>query len=218
MRILLVEDDEHLRDFLSSHIPQHGFITDAVLDGSSGLLALENDSYDLVILDLNLPDISGEAFITRLRQKKNTLPVLMLTVVPDTDTKVRLLQSGVDDYLVKPFALEELIARIRALLRRVEATTSSVLSVDDLVLDSLRQTVHRGEQEIHLTKKEFALLEYLMRRSGAMVSKNELIEEVWETVQNPFSNAIDTHIANIRRKLGKPGIIHTIHGRGYKVE
>lgn len=218
MRVLVVEDDVHISDFLKSHLPKQGFAVSVARDGAEGLRLFEQRQYDLVILDLNLPDMTGEQVVEKIHENEHVPPILMLTVVPDTKAKVRLLNAGADDYILKPFSLDELVARMRALLRRSSDVTPSVLTVGDVALDAEQHTVHRSDTEIALTQKEFMLLEFLMRNYGVAVKKSTLIEHVWDAVDAPTSNAVDTHVANIRKKLGQPNIIHTVHGRGYKVE
>lgn len=218
MNVLIVDDDRGILDFLNAHLPAHGFRADTAADGKAGLLSACTNDHDLIILDLNLPDISGELFVQRLREREHTPPILMLTVVPDAETKARLLNAGADDYLEKPFSLDELVARMRALLRRGQAAVLDVLAVDDIVLDAQRQTVRRGERDIALTRTEFALLEQLFRNRGATVSKTKLIERIWGTTDGRLSRTLDTHIANVRKKLGDPEVIHTMHRRGYRVE
>ena len=214
----MVDDDAGITSFLSRHLPARGFVTDACATAVEALTMTCATAYDIVVLDLNLPDMKGGEVLNRLRASTHAPPTLMLTATSDTLTKVRLLDTGADDYMVKPFSLDELVARMRALLRRSADATPSLLKVGDLELDSVRQTVTRAGGPIILTTKEYMLLEYLLHHQGWMVAKSALVEHVWNADADPFSNALDTHMANLRRKLGAPPVIHTVHGRGYRIE
>lgn len=217
MRVLIIEDDEHMLAFLRAHLPPRGFVLDAAGTGAEGLRLARVNAYDLVLLDLNLPDMRGEEIVEAIQQGERVPPILMLSVVGDTESKVRLLSAGADDYLAKPFSFDELVARMHALLRRPHEVTSNVLCVDDLALDLSRQLLTRNGKPIPLTLKEFMLFTYLMRHQGTVVAKSTLIEHAWNERADPFSNSLDTHMANLRRKLGKPDPIRTVHGRGYVV-
>lgn len=216
MRVLVIDDDTHIREFLEAHLPPHGFAVDAAGNGVAGAALASRNGYDLILLDLNLPDLMGEEIVGRLRGR-NMPPILMLTVVSDTPSKIRVLNAGADDYLVKPFALDELVARMRALLRRSRSITPDILSVDDLELDANRRLVRRAGREVRLTPKEFALLEYLLRRAGNAVPRATLVEHAWDSSADALSGAVDTHLSNLRRKLGKPELIYTIRGKGYSI-
>ena len=218
MRVLVVEDDPEIADFLKSHLPEEGFSVDLACTGASGISMLRGSEYDVVVLDLNLPDLPGERICEVARTLPRIPPLLILTVVTGAFEKARLLNSGADDYLVKPFSFEELIARMRALLRRSGIVVPDVLVTEDLSLDAARHTVSRGDTPLSLTRKEFALLEYLLRNKGTMVPKAVLVEHVWDGAADPFSSAIETHMANLRRKLGSPALVHTVHGRGYRID
>lgn len=217
MRVLIIEDDQDMLTFLRAHLPPRGFVVDAAETGVEGLRLARVNAYDLVLLDLNLPDMRGEEVVEALQQAAAVPPILMLTVVGDADSKVRLLSIGADDYLAKPFSFDELVARMHALLRRPRDVTPNVLRVDDLTLDLSRQSLTRNGKLIPLTLKEFMLFSYLMRHQGRVVAKSTLIEHVWNDAADPFSNSLDTHMTNLRRKLGKPDPIRTVHGRGYVV-
>ena len=217
MRVLVIEDDPTMNDVLRSQISGAGFVVDTASDGEAGCTLARGNDYDLIVLDLNLPDMAGEEVLALIREKKHVPPVLMLSVVSTTETKVRLLNAGADDYLIKPFSSEELIARIRALLRRPPVSLDDTLVSEDLTVDMQRQMVFRSGKEISLTPKEFMLLAFLIRHKGSVVSKQTLIERVWDENANPFSNAIETHMGNVRKKLGVPEIIHTVRGRGYRI-
>lgn len=216
MKVLLVEDDQDMAEVVSSALQEKGFAVDVASAGSEALGLSRVNEYDIAILDLHLPDMGGEAVCVEMR-RASRLPILMLTVTPDVEVKVSLLNAGADDYLVKPFSFEELHARVRALLRRPHDITPEVLSVRDVKLDSARHIVQRGARIVRLTRKEFTLLEYLMRQRGKLVSKESLIEHAWQSSVNPFSDSVDTHLTNLRKKLGLPKVIHTVQGRGYRI-
>lgn len=218
MRVLIVEDDPELAGFLKAHLPARGFVVDVAEDGASGVALVHGNEYDLVVLDLNLPDMPGEAVVREVQSGKHVPPILMLTVVGDAESKVRLLAAGADDYLVKPFSFDELVARMRALLRRPRERIPDVLSAGNLTLDADKQTVIRGAEPLALTMKEFTLLEFLLRQRGTIVPKSRLIEHAWDSSSDPFSNSLDTHMTNLRRKLGEPDLIRTVHGRGYVID
>lgn len=217
MKVLVIDDDQDICGFLKAHLPARGFEVEVGYEGQTAIAALHLSEYDLLVLDLNLPDMAGEEVIHSLRQRGQKLPVLVFSVVANVDSKVRLLNSGADDYLVKPFSFEELVARMRALTRRPPTALSDILMAADLEMDVGKQSVRRGDQTIALTRKEFAILECLLRHQGEVVSKSMLIDRVWDSAANPFSDAIDTHLTNLRKKLGEPELIHTVHGRGYRI-
>jgi heavy metal response regulator len=218
MRILVVEDEVKVAEFIRVGLTQEHYAVDIALDGVKGLNLAESIDYDLVILDLALPGMPGLELLRRLRSKKAGLPVLILTARGDVNDKVMGLDSGANDYLVKPFAFAELSARIRALFRRDAAQTSSTLQYSDLELDTAAHVVKRGGQEIDLKPKEFALLEYLLRNAGRSVTRTMILEHVWDIHFDSVSNVVDVHINSLRNKLDKDfqsQLIHTIRGVGY---
>ncbi|HUO55868.1 MAG TPA: response regulator transcription factor [Candidatus Paceibacterota bacterium] len=217
MRVLIIDDDPDIGEFLERHLPAHGFTIDLAKTGMQGLEMAHVNQYDLLVLDLNLPDMTGERVCEEIRRSGRSMPILMLSVILDTGSKARLLNAGVDDYLGKPFSFDELLARVRALLRRPNVLVPEALHAGDLMLDAHTQTARRGRRDLQLTRKEFGLLEYLLRHRGSVVSKTELIEHVWDSKAEPLSAAIETHMTNLRRKVGDPSVIHTVHGRGYRV-
>lgn len=217
MKVLIIDDDADICAALKAVLPTHGFDVEIAHTGREGVMMARINRYDVLIVDLNLPDMEGGVVIQEIKEGANPPPILMFTVVGDVGSKVRLLNSGADDYLVKPFAFEELLARMRALVRRPKTVVPEKLVVENLTLDISTQEVFRGEEILSLTHKEFALLECLMRRRGNVVSKGELIEHAWDSSADPFSDAFDTHLVNLRRKIGQPGLIHTVRGRGYKI-
>lgn len=217
MKVLIAEDDENIAEFLCARLPSYGFAVDHVPDAESAIRNLRINGYDLVLLDLHLPDMSGATVIEALKRYASPPPVLMLTVVADAWSKAELINAGADDYLAKPFLLEELIARMRALLRRPRERMPDLLSACGICLNPYKRTAERDGRDLELTATEFALLEYLLRSQGRVVPKAELVEHVWDSAVDPFSAAVDTHLTNVRRKLGEPRAIETIHRRGYLI-
>jgi DNA-binding response OmpR family regulator len=219
IRILLVEDDARVASFIRRGLKEaEGYAVDVVRDGETALFQAQTESYDLIILDLLLPKRSGMDVLTTLRGDKLTTPVLILTAKDDLQDKVKGLEAGADDYLTKPFGFEELLARVRALLRRRGSLTPTVLRVGDLEMDTLQHRVTRAGRDIPLTTREYALLEYLLRHANEVVSRTMLSEHVWEHDFDSFSNVIDVHIARLRRKIDEefsPPLLQTIRGRGY---
>lgn len=217
MRILLVEDEINVAAFVKKGLEEEFYSVDIAEDGSEGLLMARSNDYDLIILDIMLPGMNGVELCKKIREKDRRVPILMLTAVDSVESKVQCLESGADDYLTKPFAFSELLARIKALLRRVPDTISE-LTIDDLRMELLSRRVYRGNREITLTPKEFSLLEYLLRNSGRVLSRTQIIENVWGYNFDPGSNVVDVHIKFLREKIdsgsGKK-LIHTIRGAGY---
>lgn len=221
MRILLVEDDESILEFLKLRLKSEGFSVDTEKDGNKGSFLARTNTYDVIVLDYVLPRKSGAKICQEIRARGTTTPVIIISVQTEVPTRVELLNMGADDYVIKPFPFEELLARIRAVLRRPMQIKEEILTIDDLILDSTRFNVERGGKKIKLTRKEFALLEYLLRHKGAVLSRGTLMEHVWDIQGDLFSNTIETHILNLRKKLHRPGsakLIHTISGRGYKID
>lgn len=221
MRILLVEDDEPLLEFLKLRLQSEGFSVDAEKDGNKGSFLARTNNYDVIILDYVLPKKSGAKICQEVRTRGTTTPIIIISVQTEVPTRIELLNIGADDYVIKPFPFEELLARIRAVLRRPMQLKEEILTIDDLILDSTRFNVERAGRKIKLTKKEFALLEYLLRHKGAVLSRGTIMEHVWDIQGDLFSNTIETHILNLRKKLYRPGgakLIHTISGRGYKID
>ncbi|MEW6037462.1 MAG: response regulator transcription factor [Pseudomonadota bacterium] len=220
MRILLVEDDRKAAGLLTRGLREEGFLVDAVHSAEDAEQKTRRADYGLVILDWLLPGKDGLAFCHELRERKTQTPVLMLTARDALMDRVRGLDTGADDYLTKPFAFEELLARVRALLRRSEPARPAVLAVADLILDTQSQRVTRGGRPLTLTPKEYAILEILMRRAGEVVSRSRLAEQIWKTGLIALDNLIDVHISNLRRKVDPPGVpplIHTVRGRGFSL-
>jgi len=221
MKILAVEDEKKIADFLKKSLKEEGFVVDIAEDGEQGVYMARINQYDMIILDNLLPKKNGLEVCKELREKGKTMPILMLSVKSDTNTKVELLNAGADDYLSKPFSFEELLARIHALLRRQKPITKEVLRIGNIVLDTKRCIVTIDKKRVHLTHKEFALLEYLMRNKGIVLSRGMIMEHVWDMNADPFSNTIESHIRSLRRKIDdckKNKLIHTVSGRGYKID
>jgi two-component system, OmpR family, copper resistance phosphate regulon response regulator CusR len=221
MRILIVDDDDNIRHSLAKNLEAESFIVDTASDGEAGSYAARTNEYDAIILDLIMPKKDGTVVCREIRLSGKTCPIIMLSVNAVTDQKVSLLNTGADDYLTKPFSYKELSARLRALLRRPPALEPDILEIDDLRVDIPRQRVTRSGKEIYLTRKEFALLAYLMRHKSTVVSRGMIMEHVWSADHDPFSNTIEAHILNIRKKISvpkRPSLIHTITGRGYKLD
>ena len=219
MKILLVEDEPKVAAFIKKGLEEQAYEVDQAFDGLFGKkLALQNE-YDLIILDVILPHASGLEVCREIRKHNTTVSILMLTALGATDDKILGLDSGADDYLVKPFEFKELLARIRALTRRAnDAPTGEVLKMADLEMDLARKTVTRAGQPINLTAREFALLHYLLRNRERVVSRVDIIEQVWETSFDTGSNVIDVYINFLRKKIDKdysPKLIHTLVGMGY---
>jgi len=218
MRILVVEDEHKLAAAIKKGLEQEGFAVDLAYDGLEGFDLAVGEEYDLIILDLMLPGMEGITFCRRLREEeKIQTPILILTALGQTEDKVKGLNAGADDYLVKPFAFAELLARIRALTRRPKESLPTVLKAQDLVLDTVKREVWRGGKIINLTKTEYALLEYLLRQKEKVVSKEQIIAHVWSYEADILPNTVEAFVGRLRKKLGKPEIIQTVRGFGYKV-
>lgn len=221
MRILIVEDEQDLANALARGLRQQGYAVDIAVNGEEGWELGEINEYDLTILDLNLPKMDGLEVCKRLRGSKPEMLILMLTARSRLKDKIIGLDLGADDYLVKPFQFDELTARIRALLRRDLRVREPVLHVKNLKLDPAGRIIWQGKRQLKLTKKEFAILEYLMRHPGEAISQETLIEHVWNEDGNIFSNSVRVHIHSLRRKLGdgvdSPQYIETIPGIGYRL-
>jgi two-component system OmpR family response regulator len=222
MRLLLVEDDTKTAAFILKGLKESGFAVDHVSDGESGLHMALNESYDSAIIDVMLPKLDGLALIGELRRKKNTLPVIILSARGSTEDRVMGLETGSDDYLTKPFAFSELLARVQALLRRASGIAEpSAFTVGDLSINLLTRQVMRGNNKIDLQPREFALLEYLMRNVDRVVSKTMIMEHVWDYNFDPQTNVVEACMCRLREKIDKNNgaakLIHTIRGVGYVI-
>lgn len=221
MRLLFVEDSERLQRSVGAGLKRAGYAVDAARDGKEGLhLALERE-YDTIILDLMLPGIDGLSLLGRLRMAGRQTHVLLLTARDSVEDRVQGLRGGADDYLVKPFAFEELLARVQALCRRAYGKKEACMVVGNLVVDTARRTASRGGQPLTLAPREYMLLEYLAARQGYVVSRTEIEAHIYDEVSDPFSNVVDSAICALRKKIGRPGsalLIHTRRGAGYIME
>lgn len=221
MRLLIIEDYRPLQQSLIKGLREAGFAVDATGDGQEGLWYASSNDYDVIILDLMLPGLDGLSILKKLRAKGRKSHVLILTAKDTLQDRVTGLDLGADDYLVKPFAFEELLARVRALLRRSYVQKNPRIEIKDLRIDLTTQKVWRGREEIQLTLREYALLEYLSMRQGQTVSRTDIWEHVYEFNSTASSNVVDVYIGYLRKKIeepGKPPIIHTVRGRGYLLE
>lgn len=220
MRILVVEDELDISSFLESFLTAQCFVVDIASDGAKGSFLAKTNQYDLIILDNILPSKSGKEICQEIREQNITVPIIMLSVKSDIATKVDLLDSGADDYLVKPFSPKELLARIKALLRRPKEIEHEVIVIGDLLVNINTQRVFRGEREVYLTRKEFSLLEYMARNRGIVLSRGMIMEHVWDMNADPFSNTIESHILSLRKKIGDKqsrNLIETVPRRGYRI-
>jgi two-component system response regulator PhoP len=219
--VLIVEDEVRLAENLAQALRESsGLAVDLAQDGIDGEHLSQNECYDVIILDLMLPGQSGLSLLKRLRARRNPTPVLILTAREGPESIIQLLNEGADDYLSKPFDLGELIARVKALIRRGKGSAAPVLQVSDVTLNTLEQTVHRNGQALELSPTEYRLLEYLMHRPRAVVSKRELLEHLYDFNWQHHSNVIEAHISNLRRKLDASGavaFIETLRHRGYRL-
>jgi heavy metal response regulator len=218
MRILVIEDEVKIAQFVKRGLKEEGYAVDVANDGEEGHFLLSSNDYDIIILDLMLPKIDGLTLCRTLRKDGNQTPIIMLTAKDTVKDKVKGLDSGADDYLPKPFAFEELLARVRVLLRKKDSRVQTQLKVDDLALDLLTHKVTRGDREIDLTVKEYALLEYLMRNAGNIVTRTMISEHVWDINFDTFTNVIDVYINYLRNKVDsgfENKMIHTVRGKGY---
>lgn len=221
MRILIIEDDIDLRDIIKSYLVSESFIVEATSDGERGLHLAKEVGFDLILLDLSLPRKDGLTICKELRASGCNSAILILSVTAEIPSKVILLETGADDYMTKPFDFNELSARIRAILKRPRHIEEATFFVDDLMLNLNLNKVTRAGREIHLTKKEFNLLAYLMKNKGRIITRVSILEHVWSANSDPYTNTVEAHILNLRRKIGKENekeLIHNVPGRGYKID
>ncbi|HKB79902.1 MAG TPA: response regulator transcription factor [Thermoanaerobaculia bacterium] len=217
MRLLIVEDDPRLRDVIVRGLREEGYAVDAVEDGAAALYQSSLNAYDAMVLDVMIPRVDGFEVCRRLRAAASAVPILMLTARDGIDDRIAGLDAGADDYLVKPFAFPELLARLRALLRRLPALVPSILRVGDLSIDTASHRVFRGDAEVVLTSKEYALLDFLARNAGRVVTRQEIAEHVWDEHFDPFSNLIEVYVNRLRRKIDRqePHLLMTRRNEGY---
>lgn len=222
MRILVVEDEHKIANSVKKGLEQESFAVDVAYDGTEGYDLASTEPYDVILLDVMLPGMSGMEICENLRKNKIHTPILMLTARGEIDDRVKGLNTGADDYLVKPFAFEELVARIRAIARRPKETTSTTLEVDTLSLDTTSYDVKRAGKSIELTRKEFALLAFLMRHSGQTLSKEQIMESVWSYEADILPNTVEVYMGYLRNKIDRgfpkeQKLVHTVRGFGYKL-
>lgn len=218
MRVLVIDDDRDVRDSLRAGLEAECFAVDTAEDGERGSYLARTSDYDVVLLDYLLPKMNGQAVCQAIRTSGKHPYIIMLSVKSETPLRIDLLNEGADDYLPKPFSFAELLARIRAIMRRPRVVQSEVLRHGDITLDTRAHVVTKAGKEVHLTRKEYMLLEYLMRNKGQVVTRGMLGEHVWDTNFNAFSNTIESHILTLRKKLDtNRNLIHTIPGRGYRI-
>jgi len=222
MRILVVEDEHKIANAIKKGLEQESFAVDVAYEGTTGYDLASTEDYDLIVLDLLLPGIDGMEICRKLRADKIHTPILILTAKGQLEDKVNGLNAGADDYLVKPFAFEEFLARVRALMRRPQETVQTVLTCQDLSLNPQTYEVKRGETVIPLSSKEFSLLEYLLRHPGRIFTKDQIIGHVWNYDADILPNTVEVYIGYLRNKIDrpfpkKPALIHTVRGFGYKI-
>lgn len=221
MKILLVEDDNEISKFIKDNLTEDIFDVEIAKNGSDGSFLARTNYYDVIVMDHSLPTRDGITVCEEIRMSGILTPIIFLTIHNDVRKKVLALEKGADDYITKPFALEELRARIMALSRRPQKIEETILMSDDLILDTRRRTVYRGDTQIYLTRKTYNLLEYLMKNKGTVLSRGIIMEYVWNSESDPFSNTVEAHILSLRKKInieGKKDILKNIPGRGYIIE
>ncbi len=220
MKILIIDDEPAIVQFLKDGLEAQMYVIESANDGERGAFLGRTGSYDLIILDYMLPKMNGAEVLAEIRKENKHIPVLMLTVKSELADKDELFRLGADDYLTKPFLFEELLLHIQAILKRPAIVEETSYRVDNLIINTSTMIIRRGGKEIYLTRREFALLEYLMINRNKIVSRNQILEHVWDYNADPFSNSVETHIASLRRKINlgqNRNLIHTFTGRGYKL-
>jgi two-component system, OmpR family, copper resistance phosphate regulon response regulator CusR len=221
MRVLVIEDETKVGSFIKRALEEESYAVDLCEDGAQGLDLALSGSYDLIMIDLMLPSLPGLEVLARLRKEKVQTPVMILTAQSKVDQRVKGLDAGADDYLTKPFAIDELLARVRALLRRGPVESPGILQIDDLMLNPATREVTRGGQRIDLTVKEYALLEYFMRHAGRVLTRPMISDHVWNQDFDTFTNVIDVYVNYLRNKIDRGRarkLIHTIRGSGYMLK
>lgn len=217
--MLIVEDEPEIREYLVKNFEKEGFIVDSSDNGEEGSYFARTNEYNILIIDHILPKKTGLEIIQGVREQEKSVPIIMLSVKSDIAHKIETFRAGADDYVSKPFSFQELNARVKALLRRPYSIKDQIYQIDDLTIHSEKQEVTRNGKPIYLTRKEFLLLECLAKETGKVLSRGVIMENVWDMSIDPFSNTLETHILNLRRKIGKNSkkIIRTVPGRGYKI-
>ncbi len=220
MKVLIVEDDRNMAELVKDGL-MTAHTVEVATDGAEGSFLARSYDYDAIVLDYSLPKKNGLVVCAEIRAANKTTPIIFLSATDEVEMKVSAFDKGADDYMTKPFSIDELQARLRAIARRPVGLVSSKIQIDDLVLDCDNHDVMRGDQSINLTRKEFGLLEYLMKNPGKVISRAQIMEHVWTADNDPFSNTVEAHISNVRKKLnaeGKPNIVLNVPGRGYMIE
>ncbi|MDO8578038.1 MAG: response regulator transcription factor [Dehalococcoidales bacterium] len=221
MNLLIVEDDKETLEFLKPSLMAEGFVVDVAEDGEAGSYKGKTNDYDLIILDIGLPRKNGRQVCSEIRSAGKSMPILILSVKGEIETKVDLLSIGADDYITKPFSYVELAARVRALMRRPDKMEDEIFRVDDIELNLPKRSVHRAGKEVHLAPKEFFLLEFLLRNRGRVLTRQTILEHVWDMNADLFTNTVETHVTILRRKLkgkSKDDFIRTVSGTGYVID
>jgi two-component system OmpR family response regulator len=218
MRILVVEDEKKIQSFIRKGLTEQGYVVDVSSDGNEGLILAETRPYDAIVLDIMLPGRDGLSILRLLRKKKNKVPVIIITARSDVSERIEGLELGADDYLAKPFYMEELIARLKSILRRTSGEGLSVVGVKDLKLNLMTREVHRGKTKITLAPREFSVLEFLARTPGRVLTRTQILEHVWEYHFDPDTNLVDVYIRRLRKKIDADfdaKLIQTVRGMGY---
>ncbi len=221
MKILIVEDDKATAEMVRDGLSSHSYTTDVSFDGADGSFMARSYEYDAIVLDYSLPKKSGLIVCKDIRNAGKSTPIIFLSGLDATETKIEVLEHGADDYMTKPFSLDELRARLKALTRRPAQIQEHIIKVHDLTLNTQTNVVSRNGKTIHLTRKEFGLLEYFMRHKGIMLSRTSIIEHVWTADNDPFSNTVEAHIRNLRKKINfgnRLDLIRNLPGRGYIID
>ncbi len=221
MRMLIVEDDRELAEFLKAGFEAESFTVDVRHDGHDASYTARTNEYDIILLDYSLPRKNGAIVCEEIRRAGKVMPIIFISIIGEIKHKIDALEKGGDDYVTKPFSFEELRARVRAVIRRPQKIEGSIITIGDLVLNKEKQTVTRGGVGIYLTRKEFNLLEYLMSHQGVVLSRGLIMEHVWNAESDPFSNTIESHILNLRKKINigkKRDLIQNVPGRGYMID
>ena len=220
MRLLIIEDEREIGEFLKKNFEKEGFVVDYADNGSDGSKMARANEYEAIILDYILPGKDGLDIVKEVREQLKSVPIIMVSVKSEISHKVSAFGAGIDDYVTKPFSFQELNARVRALIRRPYNIKSSVYKIEDLTINPEKQEVMHSGKPMYLTRKEFLLLECLAKENGRVMSRGTIMENVWDMNVDPFSNTLETHILNLRKKIGKKGkqIIQTVPGRGYRIK
>lgn len=222
MKILIIEDDRELSLLLRNSLKKEVFLVDCCSDGERALFLYRTNHYDLMIIDYNLPKKDGLKIVEEIRRENKDIKIIVLTVDSSQESKKNFFEVGTDDYITKPFVFEELLARIRAVMRRPSLAQNNIYKIDDLVVDMDKHLIIRDKKSIYLTLKEVLLLEFLLKNKGRVISRTTLMDNIWDFNADPFSNTVESHILKLRKKINPDGnkreLIHTIKGRGYKLD